>query len=243
MERLQQADLHGHSCLSAELFGYRPGYRPAEIIQKAKEIGLDAVALTDHDTGRGLDEFLNAAANLGVIGIPGIEITSLSWSRPTNFRLPIAHILALGIKPESINGKHPIPTGRTPEEVIDWIHDRGGLAIAAHPDRKYTSLSETEIRKLGNLNGLETLTLRGRIPEAELLARELEIAAIADTDFHDLRQMGFIGLTLLEECTNWETVISAIARNQIEVFEALTIPYHLRGRRPFQLLIKALLSR
>lgn len=47
-------DLHTHSTFSDGTFS------PTEIVLKAKEIGLDAVALCDHNTVAGLDKFVSA---------------------------------------------------------------------------------------------------------------------------------------------------------------------------------------
>lgn len=63
-------DLHTHSTASDGTFS------PREVAQKAKETGLCAVALTDHDTTGGLDEFLSACRELGVEGISGVEISA-----------------------------------------------------------------------------------------------------------------------------------------------------------------------
>jgi predicted metal-dependent phosphoesterase TrpH len=63
-------DLHVHSTASDG------SYRPAEVARLAKEAGLKAVALTDHDTTDGLAEALAAGAELGVEVIPGVEIST-----------------------------------------------------------------------------------------------------------------------------------------------------------------------
>ena len=49
-------DLHTHSTASDGTF------TPAEVFMSAVEVGLRAVALTDHDTVAGLEEFLDAGA-------------------------------------------------------------------------------------------------------------------------------------------------------------------------------------
>ncbi|MGI5203826.1 PHP domain-containing protein [Spirillospora sp. CA-108201] len=61
-------DLHCHSDASD---GTRP---PAEVVRRARENGVDVVALTDHDTVSGWDE---AAASLpdGLALVPGIELS------------------------------------------------------------------------------------------------------------------------------------------------------------------------
>jgi predicted metal-dependent phosphoesterase TrpH len=63
-------DLHTHSSCSD---GTLP---PAEVIRLAAGIGLEVVALTDHDTTEGLAEAEAAGAELGVEVVPGIELSA-----------------------------------------------------------------------------------------------------------------------------------------------------------------------
>jgi len=63
-------DLHTHSTASDGV------YSPAELLQKAKDIGLRVLALTDHDTTGGLEEAAQAAQILDLDLIPGIEINT-----------------------------------------------------------------------------------------------------------------------------------------------------------------------
>jgi len=63
-------DLHVHSTASDG------SYRPAEVVRLAKDAGLQAMALTDHDTTDGLAEAVAAGAELGVEVIPGVEISA-----------------------------------------------------------------------------------------------------------------------------------------------------------------------
>ena len=63
-------DLHTHSNYSDGTFS------PAELIAEAAEIGLSAVALTDHNTVAGLPEFVAAARKSSVEAIPGVEIST-----------------------------------------------------------------------------------------------------------------------------------------------------------------------
>lgn len=63
-------DLHAHSTASDG------SYRPAEVVRLAKDAGLQAVALTDHDTTDGLAEAVTAGQELGVEVIPGVEISA-----------------------------------------------------------------------------------------------------------------------------------------------------------------------
>jgi hypothetical protein len=63
-------DLHVHSTVSDGL------YPPHEVVRLAAEIGLRAVALTDHDTVAGVPEALAAGRVLGIEVIPGVEFSA-----------------------------------------------------------------------------------------------------------------------------------------------------------------------
>ena len=63
-------DLHVHTTLSDGTF------TPAQIVKKAVELGLRAVAITDHDTVAGIGQSLEAAAGTGLEIIPGIEMSA-----------------------------------------------------------------------------------------------------------------------------------------------------------------------
>lgn len=63
-------DLHLHSTHSDGTMS------PTELIQKAAEIGLEAISITDHDTVSGTEEALRVGKDCGVIAIPGLEISA-----------------------------------------------------------------------------------------------------------------------------------------------------------------------
>ncbi len=63
-------DLHTHTYYSDGTLS------PDELIDTAVSSGLSAIALTDHNTTRGIPEFLRASAEKNVIGIAGCELTS-----------------------------------------------------------------------------------------------------------------------------------------------------------------------
>jgi len=78
-------DLHTHSTASDG------SYTPTQLIDLAEEIGLSAIALTDHDTISGIPEFLEHATKVdGLTAIPGCEIS-------INFSNKEIHIVALFI--------------------------------------------------------------------------------------------------------------------------------------------------
>jgi 3',5'-nucleoside bisphosphate phosphatase len=81
-------DLHTHSLVSDGTD------TPAELVRKAHAVGLDVVALTDHDTFDGLDEAAAEGERLGIRVVRGME---LSCSRRGNS----VHVLAYGGDPTS----------------------------------------------------------------------------------------------------------------------------------------------
>lgn len=63
-------DLHTHSTASDGTL------TPTQLMRAAKDAGLVGIALTDHDTGNGLNEAAAEAARLGLRFVPGIEISA-----------------------------------------------------------------------------------------------------------------------------------------------------------------------
>lgn len=61
--------LHGHSTFSfLEAIG-----KPAAILNKAKELGMDAIAITDYNGMYGIIKFYQTAKDMGIKPIIGIE--------------------------------------------------------------------------------------------------------------------------------------------------------------------------
>ena len=99
---MENFDLHNHSTRSDGLLS------PTQLIELAARAGVDAVALTDHDTTEGLVEAAEAARNIGVEWIAGVEI-SVTWGDTT------LHIVGLGIDPSAkamVDGLQSIRDGR-----------------------------------------------------------------------------------------------------------------------------------
>lgn len=91
-------DLHMHST-------YSDGSQtPEQLLQEAKELGLSAIALTDHDTIDGIPEFMELGEKYGIRTIPGVEI-SVDTKLPNNGHM---HILGLLIDPNSTELKNTL---------------------------------------------------------------------------------------------------------------------------------------
>lgn len=80
-----RADLHTHTTASDGQ------YAPGALVRLAKERGLSALAVTDHDTAAGVEEAVSAGAALGLRVIRGVELSARE--------LPNLHILGYGFRP------------------------------------------------------------------------------------------------------------------------------------------------
>ena len=64
------ADLHLHSLFSDGV------YTSQRLVERAVQVGLDCIALTDHDTLEGCEETERICAKKGIEFIPGVELTA-----------------------------------------------------------------------------------------------------------------------------------------------------------------------
>lgn len=86
-EQKRLVDLHAHThCSDGSL-------SPEELVRLAKQKGLAAVAVTDHDTTAGLAAALSEGARQGIQVIPGIEF-STSWEDHE------VHMIGLFLRPD-----------------------------------------------------------------------------------------------------------------------------------------------
>jgi 3',5'-nucleoside bisphosphate phosphatase len=66
----QKVDLHSHT-------NYSDGFHsPKELVSKAKDVGIEILSITDHDSVNAIEEATAVGKKLGVEIIPGVEISS-----------------------------------------------------------------------------------------------------------------------------------------------------------------------
>ncbi|MHB8454426.1 MAG: PHP domain-containing protein [Acidiferrobacterales bacterium] len=82
-------DLHAHTYHSDGTLS------PADLVMRARSNGVDVLALTDHDVTDGIPEARSAAQTVGIVLVPGVEI-SVTWGAIT------VHVVGLGIDPECV---------------------------------------------------------------------------------------------------------------------------------------------
>ena len=92
-------DLHTHTVCSDG------SMTPKELVEHAKNSGLTAVAIADHDTADGVNDALEVGKNIGIEVIPAIELSAKSDTE--------THILGYFIDPDSAVLK----------SAVDYIRD------------------------------------------------------------------------------------------------------------------------
>lgn len=202
-----KADLHGHTWWSGELMSW---YGVNAALERALAVGLDWLAITEHS---GFLSWLALRTN--IVGrtlrrrednglqspkvILGQEVTTKDGNT-------FPHILVLGHDPyaESIKG---VPALKSIEETIQWAHDLGLLAIAAHPtpEATFASLSYQRVLEIAekmerSWDGVEGTSLRrGKDVLALELARKLGVPPFGGSDFHWKIEIGRAGIYLPQE--------------------------------------------
>ena len=175
------ADLHIHSIFSHDGTATVPA-----ILERAKQVGLDIIAITDHDVIRGSLLAAELAPQYGIQVITGVEITTADGD-----------LLALGIR-------KLIPAGLSLMETLVRVGELGGFCIAPHPmadGLSMHSLGAYAIRQALQdrdaariLIGVETynamLLDRSSNDAAKILAERSDIAQTGSSDAHVVEAVG-----------------------------------------------------
>ncbi|MBI5965654.1 MAG: PHP domain-containing protein [Chloroflexi bacterium] len=192
------ADLHLHT-----IYSYDGTASLAAVLNRAKQAGLDVIAITDHDEITGALKAMELASAYGVELIPGIEITTADGD-----------LLALFITEK-------VAPGLSLVETVLRVRALGGICIAPHPTAGgmgMKSLSaRTILKALRNPYVAETLigievynaSTLDRISNhyAAILGNRLDIAHVGNSDAHVVDAIG-LGATEFEGSTAADLLIA-----------------------------------
>ncbi len=186
------ADLHIHT-----IYSYDGTASVPAVLARARQVGLDVIAITDHDEIKGALKAFELAPEFGIEVIPGIEITTAEGD-----------LLALFVT-ERIKPGLPLI------ETIIKVGEAGGICIAPHPMARgmgMKSLSGPSIVQALHhpdaspiLIGIETYNATALDRESNyhaqaLLAERPGIAQVGNSDAHTLQTIG-LGATEFPGCT------------------------------------------
>ncbi len=106
------------------------------IVDKASELGISVLAITDHNSVSGVAQFQAAAESRGLHVFPGFELSSSEGVHVLCLYPPNAsqdqlerYLGEFGIRDTSPSSDL---ANQTFVEVLGCVHDQGGIAIAAH---------------------------------------------------------------------------------------------------------------
>ncbi|MCS7083113.1 MAG: PHP domain-containing protein [Bacteroidetes bacterium] len=174
------ADLHIHTIYSLD------GTSTVRaVLKRAAEVGLDVVAITDHDEIRASLEALSLAPAYGLQVVPGSEVSTAE-----------GHLLALFVY------RTP-PAGLSLGDTVRWVRDEGGLCIIPHPGQSRYSVRFGTIQRVLQepdvapfIVGMEVFNSsansqrQNEIAHATLQRMRWPLAPISSSDAHLLSLIG-----------------------------------------------------
>lgn len=206
-------ELHAHSALSHD------GRDPVELLlEQASAVGMDAIAVTDHDAFEASQAAVELAPEYDLVGIPAMEVTSAA-----------GHVLAMGI--EEI-----IPAGRPFLETLDMIHEAGGIAIVPHPFQKSRSgvavnVSREELTRADAIEVYNSRLLTGRANRrARTFAQKHGMPQTAGSDAHIAEMVGQAVTAVDASEATAVAIVEAIAAGRTSV-EGSRTPWRISFRQ------------
>ena len=184
-------DMHLHECTySTDSFLHLE-----EIVSIARQKGLDAICITDHDS-MGLRERAEAySREIGYSIFVGVEFFSL-WGDITAWGID-------GIPDQRVSA----------QDFIDLVREKDGFCVSCHPFRSNNRGLREHLRDVHGLDGVEVLNGSTPLEEnrtALRFCRELGLKAIGASDAHVPEQVGKYVTWLPETVTTLPDFVTAL---------------------------------
>lgn len=181
-----------------------------DIVQIAKKVGLDAIAITDHDS-MGIKEFADSYSKK--VNFPiftGIEYFSLQGD-----------IIAFGID--------DYPRERvSAQEFVNYVHECGGVTFACHPFRCNNRGLEKNLLTIENLTGVEVLNGNSTEKEnfiANKYCNDLGFKPIGVSDSHSLDRVGVHATKLEDYAYTMKDLVELLKFSKTEAVDLSQLAY------------------
>lgn len=204
--RWQSLDIHVHSPASFDFGGLddndesvpKPTFQTW--LKAIIESGLDGIAITDHNTGGGIDLAREALEDLRLVGtgdnfviFPGVEITAhdgfhilaiFDPSRPAS----VIDTLLAQIGYDGVKGSSTTTADATPQVIAEKVAALGGLCIPAHADGKrgIFDLDQRELTKYREKNTFAAIEITSDAPSSKL--DNIGLPSMLGSDMHHLAE-------------------------------------------------------
>ena len=201
--KVVEADFHVHSHAGDGLLS------PFGLVLFAQRQGLHAFAITDHNqtfaapAGKWFSDLIG-----GPTVIVGEEITA-----------PDYHLIGVGLT-QRVTWKQSLA------DSINEIHRQGGVAIAAHPGRKYDQAFEPSINDLDGAEIMHPLAHASSERATELResyqrgkAASLDLAAVGSSDYHWFNSLGLCRTYVFARNNNEQEILDALRKGRTVVYD------------------------
>lgn len=185
---------------------------PLVLVNRAREIGLDGVVITEHDwlwTESELEELRTATP--GLVVLAGVEVTTRE-----------GHFLAYGVQ-----NPLAVPRGIGVADLCREVHRQGGAVVAAHPYRWGQPFDDILRREQPELDGLELMTnnmdadCRRR---AAVVRHERNLAGLGSSDAHREEVLGVCYTDFSDSIRTLPELVAAIRTGRTTACERTKAP-------------------
>ncbi|MCK9631183.1 MAG: PHP domain-containing protein [Methanoregula sp.] len=170
-----------------------------EILRQAEAEGLDAIAITDHDSVDGAIKALTVPTT--VLVIPGIEVSTKQ-----------GHLLVLGVT-------EIIPAGLDVVATVSIARRMGAIAILPHPYHVWRhGVARRKKAGMNVVDAVEVFNSRYIVgsanKKAARIAKRLGKPCVGGSDAHNAKFVGF-GRTYIEAEKNVPAILEAIQAGRV----------------------------
>lgn len=176
---------------------------PGEVVKRALELGLDAIAVTDHNTVSGAREAERAAKGTKLLVIPGQEVMSRE-----------GEVIILGVREN-------IPHGTSALQTMKAGKKGGGFVVIPHPfDLMRNGIGramEPCLKYIDAIEAFNARTIFGRFNnKAMAFAQEHNLPVTAGSDSHFPEEMGNTHM-LISSAKTTRAILNAITSGRSEI--------------------------